>query len=187
MAEPQIKGVVFRAFMRFLRDGYGEEAVTRVLSLLPPELADKLRADILFTGNWYPLAWYRQMHAAAQEATGAGSELARAKGHAGVTRDLSGIYKIFLRIVSPEFVIGRSAQLFNLYYDTGTMEVLDKRNGGARARWRGCVGFDHNIWVDVLGGCEAALTAAGAKNVRLTVVSGGREGDENMEAEARWE
>jgi len=187
MAEPQVKGVVFRAFMRFLREGHGETTTERVLSLLPTDFAEKLRSDTLFTGNWYPLAWYRQLHAAAQQATGQGVELARQKGLTGVTQDLSGIYKIFLRIVSPEFVMGRAAQLFNLYYDTGTMEIVESRRGAARARWRGCAGFDRNVWADVLGGCEAGLAAAGATRLSLRLVSGGRDGDEEMDAEARWE
>ena len=187
MAEPNIRGLVFPAYISFLRRTRGEDAVTATLERLPPELAHRLREDLFFTVNWYPIAWYRDLHHAAQQATGEGLKLAHDKGFDGVTGDLSGIYKVFLMVVSPAYVIGRAARLFSKYYDTGSMEIVEAGSKAARARWRGCAGFDRNIWVDVRGGCEAALAAAGARNIQFTVVSGGEDGNDHMEVEATWE
>jgi hypothetical protein len=180
-----IKGVSFRAFLRFLEERE-PASVPATLARLEPELAGALRQGLVFTGNWYPLRWYRALHAAAQGATGCGLELAHDKGFAGVTADLSGIYRMFLAVVSPEFVIRRAAKLFSTYYDTGAMTVLASERGRARARWSECAGFDRNIWTDVFGGCEAALTAAGGRQVRVRVVSGGGDADETAEVQATW-
>jgi hypothetical protein len=186
MAEPRAKGVNFRTFVKVLRKMRGERIAEAALDLAPSELARSFRAGLVFSGNWYPLAWYAALHQAAQKATGAGPELARAIGLEAVRDDLSGIYRIFLLVVSPEFVLGKAPLLFSTYYDTGTMTVTDPARGRARAQWHGCAGFDRNLWLDVEGSCQAGLEAAGARDVTFTVLAGGGDGDTTMELEARW-
>ena len=186
MGEPRAKGVNFRTFVKVLRKLRGERITEATLDLAPSELARNFRAGLVFSGNWYPLSWYADLHRAAQKATGAGPELARTIGLEAVRDDLSGIYRIFLLVVSPEFVLGKAPLLFNTYYDTGTMAVGESSRGWARARWTGCTGFDRNLWLDVEGSCQAGLEAAGAKDVAIKVTSGGGDGETAMELEARW-
>lgn len=186
MAEPRAKGVNFRTFIKVLRKLRGERVAEAALDLAPDELARSFRAGLVFSGNWYPLAWYAELHRAAQRASGAGPELARTIGLEATRDDLSGIYRIFLLVVSPEFVLNKAPLLFNTYYDTGTMTVSESSRGWARARWSGCTGFDRNVWQDVVGSCQAGLEAAGAKDVTMTVMTGGGDGDAVMELESRW-
>jgi hypothetical protein len=186
MAEPRAKGVNFRTFVKVLRKLRGDRIAEATLDLAPAELARNFRAGLVFSGNWYPLAWYADLHRAAQKAAGAGPELARTIGHEAVKDDLSGIYRIFLLVVSPEFVLSKAPLLFNTYYDTGTMAVSDTARGRARAKCTGCTGFDRNLWLDVQGSCQAGLEAAGARDVTINVVTGGADGDAAMEIEARW-
>jgi hypothetical protein len=140
----------------------------------------------VFSGNWYPLAWYADLHRAAQKAAGAGPELARTIGLEATKDDLSGIYRIFLLVVSPEFVLSKAPLLFNTYYDTGTMAVSEAMRGRARAQFSGCTGFDRNLWLDLQGSCQAGLEAAGARDVVISLTAGGGDGDATMEIEARW-
>jgi hypothetical protein len=186
MGEPRAKGVNFRTFVKVLRKMRGDRIAEATLDLAPDELARSFRAGLVFSGNWYPLAWYAALHRAAQKATGAGPDLARTIGHEAVKDDLSGIYRIFLLVVSPEFVLGKAPLLFNTYYDTGVMTVTDTARGRARAQWAGCAGFDRNLWQDLVGSSQAGLEAAGAKDVVLNVPTGGGDGDTAMELEARW-
>jgi hypothetical protein len=118
--------------------------------------------------------------------TGAGPELSRQLGYESVKDDLSGVYRIFILVVSPQFLLARAPRLFGNYYDTGAMHVLEAEPGRGRARWSGCAGFDHGLWQDVLGGCEAALVAAGAQDLTLTVTAGGGDADHTMDIEGRW-
>jgi hypothetical protein len=186
MAEPRAKGVNFRTFLKILRKLKGDRVAEAALDLAPPELARNFRAGLVFSGNWYPLAWYADLHRAAQKAAGTGPELARVIGLEAVKDDLSGIYRIFLLVVSPEFVLGKAPLLFNTYYDTGTMTVTNSARGRARAQWSGCAGFDRNVWLDLQGSCQAGLEAAGARDVVINLLAGGADGDTTMEIEARW-
>ncbi|MFH0901806.1 MAG: hypothetical protein V2A73_14345 [Pseudomonadota bacterium] len=186
MAQPQTKGLSFRSFLKSLSRLRGESAVGATLSNIAPRVGQQLREGLIFSGNWYPLSWYRDLHAAAQSATDEGLELARAIGFDSVRDDLSGIYRIFLLVVSPEYVLSKASLLFGTYFDTGRMEIVESSRGRARARWTGCSEFNKNIWADVTGGCEAAIRAAGARSVRIDLLSGGNNGDSAMELEAHW-
>ena len=186
MAEPRAKGVTYRTFFKILRKLRGDRVADATLDLAPAEFTRSFRSGLIFSGNWYPLAWYTGLHRAAQKATGEGPDLARTMGFEATRDDLSGIYRIFLLVVSPEFVISKAPLLFNTYYDTGTMEVTEAARGRARARWADCLGFDRNLWLDIQGSCQAGLEAAGAHDVVIRLLSGGNDGDLRMELEASW-
>ncbi|MBI5478957.1 MAG: hypothetical protein HY906_08885 [Deltaproteobacteria bacterium] len=186
MVEPRAKGVNFHTFIKILRRLRGDRIAEATLDLAPPELSRNFRAGLVFSGNWYPLSWYADLHRAAQKAAGAGPDLARTIGFESVKDDLAGIYRIFLLVVSPEFVLSKAPLLFSTYYDTGTMAVSEAARGQARAQFTGCTGFDRNLWLDVQGSCQAGLEAAGARDVAINLIAGGADGDTSMELEARW-
>ena len=163
-----------------------EQVAADALAALPPDLGNRIKAGTLLTGNWYPLTWYLEMHRAARKVTGAGPELARTLGFENTMDDLKGVYRIFIKMLSPQFVISKSTFLFNAYYDTGKMEVVDAVERSARARWTGCAGFDQNLWQDVIGGSEAGMVLSGAKDIHIDIVSGGKDGDDHLEVHARW-
>jgi hypothetical protein len=183
---PCIKGIAFRTAFQTFAELYGPFTATAIKEKLPPDLRNRVENNLIFTGNWYPLDWYNQVYVAAQEVTGLGLELPLVLSRENIKKDLGRIYKIFIRWLSPEYVIGRAARLFNTYYDTGTFAIDETRKGFVRAHLTGCHGFNKNIWVGLLGGCEAALIASGVKNIKFTVTKGGGDGESEMEFEATW-
>ena len=40
---------------------------------------------------------------------------------------LKGIYKIFLKISSPNFVLARASNVFNTYYNPGIVEIIENK------------------------------------------------------------
>ncbi|WP_394823034.1 hypothetical protein [Pendulispora albinea] len=182
--ENRCKGTNFLDFLRILRQESNEDVCDECIARLPDELRDALRYGAIVRGGWYPIRWYGALHTTAR-LTGAPQGFARTVGRISTIDDLSGgIYSSFLRIVSPGFLISGAARLFNRYYELGTMDVLESRRGFVRVGCRGCVGFDANIWQDVLGGCEGGLQAARAHDLRIRLVTGGDDGDEHASIEA---
>jgi hypothetical protein len=55
-----------------------------------------------------------------------------------------------------------------------------------QARCGNCVGWDHNMWMELAGSCAALLEIAGARDVELHIVSGGLDGNPHATFEARW-
>ena len=186
MGEPQAKGIILRSSLESIRELYGAEALGAIVGRLPPAPRDALRAAVVFTGNWYPLAWHRTLLATALEVTGRGPKLLRDLARANIQKDLTTVYRIFLAVAAPDYVLSRTARLYSTYFDTGAMAVEERRSGYARGRCTGCTGFDANVWSYLLGGSEAVLVAAGARDLKLTVLEGGGDGDSSLRFEGSW-
>ncbi len=187
MADNRCKGIVFTTFVHVLEGAKGKDVLQATLNHPEAlEVADVIRHGGIVRGAWYPLDWYRGLHRAGLAIT-RDAELPRTIGRISTIEDMAGgFFKIVLSVLSPQFVMSASAKVLNRYYERGTMSVSEKAKGRARASLTGCVGFDRNIWLDVAGGCEAALEVAGARDVKLRILSGARDGDEGAEFEALW-
>jgi hypothetical protein len=99
--------------------------------------------------------------------------LARTTGYEMTKRDLGGVYRTFVRIATPRFVLSISARIFSTYFRPGIMRVVERRTGFVQVEFTRCSCFDANVWKDVIGGCEATLAVAGAQACRPRFVSGG--------------
>lgn len=182
----QYKGVGIRSFLRALEEVYGPAAVVQTLALADAECAAAIREGRVLPTGWYPIEWVRSLHAAAQQATGAGPDLSRRLGNAAMRADFRGVYRIFLVVLSPESLISKSARVFSTYFAQGTMTVVASRAGFAHVVFADCAGFDRSLWADIIGSSEAGLQLCGAKDTRFEVLRGGGDADDFFEIEARW-
>ena len=183
--ESEIKGLSLRHYPVALRTLRGDDVADRVLASLSPELRDGLVGGTILAGGWYPVAWKRELHAAGCKVTGEPG-LARVMGYEMTKQDLTGIYRTFVRIATPRFVLSLGARIFSTYFRPGSMKVVETRDGFVAVAFSNCLGFDANIWRDVAGGCEATLVVAGASAVRLRISSGGEDGDVTASVTAWW-
>lgn len=183
---PATKGINFRSFSKTLLRLRGEKAVKDTFDLVPPDLRDAAYYGSIVTSGWYPIAWWAQIHAAAQRATGEGPELSRLIAHEALAWDFRHVHKFVRIALSPETLMRVSAYVMRFYYSMGRLEVIHARQGSGDAVFTGFEGFDHNLWADTLGGVAAVLELAGATDVKLTVLAGGGDGDDSMSAKAAW-
>ena len=182
----QYKGVGIRSFLRALEEVHGGATIELTLERADAECAASIREGRVLPPGWYPIECLRSLHAAAQEATGAGPELSRRLGNAAMRADFRGVYRIFLVVLSPESLVSKSARVFSTYYTRGAMHVSEKARGFVRVSFADCVGFDRNLWSDVVGSSEAGLELCGAKDIRFETLRGGGDGDDFFEIEVRW-
>ena len=101
-------------------------------------------------------------------------------------RDLGGIYRILLFLLTPESVISKCPRIMQQYWRGGVMQLPEVRHGMAAVEFKGWVGFDQNIWQDIIGGVEGGLAAAGAQSIRVRVINGGHDNDPDLGLEVRW-
>ena len=185
--EPRVKGVAFRSIDTCYLELRGQPAHAKARGLMLPELREAYRSGLILSASWYPISWYRDALRAFRAASSDGPELARNIGRLTVRHDMQSVYKqLFLKLVSPQLLLSFSGRLFNTYYDTGSMTIVESRKGYSLARLTGCVGCDGNMWTEILGASAGMLEVAGAKEVRMHTRSGGHDGDEAMEMEAHW-
>jgi hypothetical protein len=180
-----MKGLSLRNYPHVLASLRGPQAVDRMMSLLPEDLRNGLRHGKITATQWYPVSYKRELHRAGSRATGE-PFLARTMGYEMTLRDLNGIYRAFMRLASPAHVLQAGSRIFSTYLRPGRYRVVEMRDGFVRVEFSECYGFDESMWLDVAGGCEAVLEAAGARSVRLHIESGGREGSPTCSAVAWW-
>lgn len=186
VAVPKVKGLAFRSSLQIFSELKGEAARERALESMGSELGDKFRYGQILASGWYSIDWYARMLRAFRDATGAGLELPKEIGRESIRRDMQGVHKrVLLRMLSPELLYGLGQRLFGQYYDTGSVDVVESRSGYVRGKYTGCVGFDENLWTEIVGTTETLLELAGAKHIRLRLLAGGGSQD-HAELEARW-
>lgn len=184
--DPKVKGISFRSVTRALLTLHGSEAVEVCLATMPAELAEAFRYQTILASGWYPIAWYRDLLRATQKASG-GSERALFEiGRQCARQDMTGIYRLGFKLLSPQIVLELSARLFSNYYDTGKGRVIESRSGFARAEWSECSGFDKNMWWEAFGAAEMFMELAGAKHIRTRIIRGGGDADEMAEVTMHW-
>lgn len=185
--EAKVKGVAFKTIELCFTELRGQAARARVDEHLPAELAEGFRYRTILATNWYSIELYKACFRAFRAATGEGADLAREIGKLAARHDMAGVHKqILAKLISPQALVGMSQRVFNTYYDTGSFAIEESRRGFIRAKCTGCVGFDENMWSEVAGSCESLLEIAGAKFIRLRIVSGGGDVSDAAEMEARW-
>jgi hypothetical protein len=182
--EPQAKGINFKSFLGSVRRVLGPAIIPQLMKNLPPEVAEKVQRDAYIVGGWYPLSEFRLLHVAAQKASGRGIELSREIARDAAHDDFRGIYKVLTFVLTPEFLIKRTPSIWSRYYDTGKVN-MEARSKFAHAQFTECTGWDRVLWQDVIGGCQGVLEVCGAREVKMSVVSGG--GDEDhLSLTAEW-
>ncbi len=186
-SEVRVKGQAFHSVLRAFGDLHGDEYRSAALAGMSGAGGEAMREGSLLSANFYPVAWYRELFASAARQMPGVKTLARDIGYRSGQRDVAGIYKVLLRALSTEMLIKQSQRLLRVVYEGGRVDVMEVRSGFARVRYNDYFGFDRNIWQDAIGGAEAAFQATGAKQLRMAVQQGGRDGDPHMVVEITWQ
>jgi hypothetical protein len=123
--QPEVSGRAFLGPIKYLRSSYGESAITRLQQQASPELK-ALLARRIRGSHWFPYALFAEFLQAAQNELAPGdAQFHRELGDAAGKLDISGIFKVYAAIASPERLIRACAKIWPSYYrNTGTMEAL---------------------------------------------------------------
>src|SRR5205085_604830 len=138
------------------------------------------------SSSWYPVAWYRQLHAAARSVCHAGPELPRQLAREATRADFKGVFRFAASVVSARIMLGRLGMFWRMYWDGGDVKLISSDGNSAQIRCENCVGFNRDIWEDLLGSGEALLDLTGARDITAVITSGGGSGDANAECRYTW-
>jgi hypothetical protein len=187
MVDPaRVKGVAFRSVFASLGKLRGKPVQQAVLAALGEELQSGFTYGAIVSGGWYPIDWYKELFRVIRTTTGERKELVQEIGRQCTRDDMSGIYSMLAKLISPQSLFSLSQRLFSNYYSVGKVEVVESRRGYTHARWANCHQFDENMWTEILGSCMQLLEIGGADNVRARILAGGHDGSDTMEAAAHW-
>jgi hypothetical protein len=161
----RVKGTAVQSSIQYVREKFGEGPLARIVAALPE--ADRRTLESVLASAWYDVELFRRfMVEAARQLGTQQPDVLRRMGRYSCDQGITTVYKIFFKLGSPEFIIGRAARVFSSYYDTGELQILETRPGRCLAELRGFEGGAPQFCERIFGWMQRTLELAGAKNLR---------------------
>jgi hypothetical protein len=183
----QVKGTAISSIPEFIAGKFGKEGLNQWLSALT-ENAKKVYQGAILAGNWYPVneimieptrkmceLFYREDLRGARE----GGRFSAEKG-------LKGVYRIFVKLGSPEFLIRRASTIFTTYYQPSDMQVVSEEDRKAVVHITNFSEPSQLIENRIAGWMERALEISGCKGVKIQISQSLAKGAPFTEFIATW-
>lgn len=184
---PRVKGTAVHASMRFVRERFGEAPLAAVLDALPEEDRRILGQEIL-ASTWYPLdALLHFMQETQRQLGQQEPDVLRRMGSASCDYGVTGVYRVFFKLGSPEFLVSRGVNVFARYYDTGRMRVVEARPGCTIVEIAAFEGGGPQFCERFYGWMHRSLELAGARNLRGSHSACVYRGDPVCRFEGEWD
>ncbi|HKM66755.1 MAG TPA: hypothetical protein VJX70_06270 [Candidatus Acidoferrum sp.] len=163
----QIKGSAIKETVNQIKFRAGEDAFQKILGLLDEETRKICQGEI-YSSSWYPLDLFTRFLEVEIRVLADGKEEMVTRGsEAVIERQLRGIYKAFVKLGSPEFVIKRIAAVHATYFQGVPIEVHLQAHGKALVRYTGFATQHRIMGFAIIGFFKKALEISGARDVVL--------------------
>jgi hypothetical protein len=158
----------------------------KILGLLDVETRKVCEGEI-FSSTWYPLDLFTRFLEIEIKVLADGNEEMVTRGsEAVIERQLRGIYKAFVKLGSPEFVIKRIAAVHATYFQGVPIDVKLEGNNRALVRYSGFEKQHRIMGFAIVGFFKKALEISGAKDVVIRFSVPIEEGKEYSELSIAW-
>jgi hypothetical protein len=168
---PKIKGAVLLDSIKSIKARGGDTELARITGKLEGN------AKAVFEGPIYPWGWYPLdaftdfLEADIRETANGNPEALIARSEKVIEAQLRGIYRVFVKLGSPGYVVKRIASVHQTYFD-GTQVIADvEDNSRATIKYVGFRGRHRILEYAIIGFYRKALEISGAKQaaVRFSV------------------
>jgi len=180
----EVKGTSVYTVPEFVRRKFGSR-YDEWLDSLSPSSRKIIEGALAY--DWYPLqeALIEPTEKFCDLFYGGEEKGALEMGRFSAEFALKGIYKIFVKIGSPSFVISRASQIFSTYLRPGGMEVVERSS--KRVVLHVVLPESHGLLdLRIAGWMERALEMSGAKEPEIEITRSITKGDTVTEFVARW-
>jgi hypothetical protein len=184
----QVKGIGLITTNDFVKSKHPNEHADWVNSL--PLQSKEYYSTLISATGWYPFyeGFLVPMKSIADRFFASNEiEAANQLGRFSAENALTGIYKIFLMIASPEYLIKKGSQIFARYYNPCSMEIANSTSKSSNLR---ITQFDNinKAFEHRLGAwCVRAVELTNKKNVNYKIIKSLASGDHYTEIFVTWE
>ncbi len=181
-----IKGATILGSMERIREHHGEEGVNKIIDQLREEDKCILKSTIL-ASQWYPLtAFAHFLELDVKSYYGGDPKGLISSTEEVVERQLRGIYRMFVRIGSPEFVIKGISAVHKSYFKGVELQSVIT-TGKYVGKYIGYELAHSIIEYTLLGFYKKAMTLSGAKNVNAEITVPISQGKGYIEITVTWD
>ena len=182
-----VKGSSLASRILWVELGHGEKGIARLRAQASPELRATLDRGV-HKATWYPFEQFIELNQAIDRIFGAGDlALIKPLARAGADANLTTIYRLFYKLGSVNWILGRAVRLWSAHYDSGFLEVMTRGPRSAVLRVRGFA-TPHPVHCLAVGGwAERSVELSGGKRVSLVEARCRNTGDELCQFDVRWD
>lgn len=183
---PQIKGSVLLDTIAAIKARAGAAELAKITEHLNGETRRIFEGQI-YVSNWYPLdAFVEFLEVDIRETAGGNCQVLTARSEKVIERQLRGIYKIFVKLGSPGFVINRISAVHSTYFK-GIGIIPEIENHRAAIKYIGFQKHHEIMEYTILGFFRKALEISGAKHVALKFTAPISQGGPYSELTITWQ
>jgi hypothetical protein len=186
MSEPESKAVLFNTVVEVLRETTSPAAFQALLAALPPETAQLVERPPL------PVAWLPHTHSFALVRSacavlyGGDEERTSDLARRAVLRDLNSLYRLFIKLSSPQYVIDRATRMWETYWrNNGTVRVEREGPGSTLVHYEGMAHATSLFWSMQCGSLRGVMEATGVQGIEVRIIEG-RNDPNRCTVRARW-
>ena len=151
----------------------------------PPLVANIERGFV--KSKWYPFEQFVELNVAIDKIFGSGDlSLVKQLGRFGADANLTTIYRLFLKVGSPTWILGRSLRLYSAHYDTGWAEVAMSGPTAAMLRIHAVHKPHRAHCLSVAGWAERSIELSGGREPVAIESRCRTRGDEVCELDVSW-
>lgn len=166
----KVKGSAVQTIPLFIKTRFGEDGYATWINSLP-ESSKKLFTSSLLASDWYPLSetLIQPTLTACEVFYNGKMSGAEELGQFSAEQALKGIYKLFIKLGSVDFIVAKAGSIMSTFYENSLMSVVDKKDRQLVLR---IAKFDQPhevIELRIKGWILKALQLSGAKNVAIAI------------------
>ncbi|MFT3695438.1 MAG: 4-vinyl reductase [Kofleriaceae bacterium] len=182
-----VKGSALTSRVLWVQLGHGAGGIDRLKAALNPTLRAQLETGFS-KANWYPLADFIELNETIDRVFGRGDlGLVKLLGRYSADANLTTIYRLFFKVGSVHWILGRAVRLWGAHYDAGFFEVATRGPKAAVLRLRGFPSPHRVHCLAVSGFVERALELSGGKRPIVEESKCRTRGDDHCQMDVSWD
>ena len=183
----QVKGEAMLSIPLFIIRKFGNKGYSRWLNSLSPQ-AQKVYSSPINKSDWYPIKemmseptikicelFYNNSKRGAWEC-----------GRYGAEYGLKGIYKVLVKLCSPEILIKKGTSILHNYYKPSELEIEEHSKSHVIVQIKQFPEIDKYIEYRIAGWMERAIEICGCKHVSINITKSLTQNDPYTEYKISW-
>ena len=181
-----MKGSALASRLLWVRLGHGEAGLDRLEAAASPTLQPVLVNGVAMA-RWYPFEVFIELIEVIDRLFGKGDlGLVRELARFGADANLKTVYRLFYKVGTVRWILGRAARLWGAHYDNGELLVIDDRPGRALLEISGFASPHRIHCMSVAGWCERSIEISGGKDVKSEELDCRAKGGQRCLLSATW-
>ncbi len=183
----EVKGSVVRTIGKFVQDRFPNKYASWKENL--PAESGKIYQEAILATEWYPIkeGVIQPTEVLCKMFYDTEKEGAWESGRYSAQIALTGIYKVFVLISTPAFLMNRSKKILSSFYSPTEIEVVESKGSSMVVHITKWPQPNQLVEYRIAGWMEKALQICGCKNLTVEITKSLTKRDEVTEFQINWD